>query len=180
MRILESERLVLKPVEESDLQYLLDLRWELSVMEYLIHEPLSLADQLKWYKNLTNKDLPLCIFIKTEDSQLNRAGTVGLYDINRRHQRAVFRIRIDPNEQRKGIAYEAANMVLDYGFNTLNINKVTSDTFADNEAVIKLNLKIGLRKEGLLYKHYYHKGEFRDAIVFGLLKEEFKKAKLTK
>ena len=175
MRVLESKRLIIKPVEEEDLSYLLNLRWDTSIMDYLIHDPLSEVDQIKWFNSLKSSEIPFCIFMKLENNQIVNAGTIGLYNINMRHQRAVWRVRLDPKQQGMGIAFEAATMVLNYGFNTLNLNKIISDSFADNQAVIKLCLKVGAKKEALLKKHYYHKGEFRDAVQFGLFRKDFNK-----
>ena len=172
MRVLESERLLIKPVEKEDLQYLLELRWDASVMNFLIHEPLSMADQERWFDRLDNRNCPCCIYMKSENGP-ERAGTVGLYDISTRHQRGTWRIRIDAAQQGKGVATEATTMMLDYGFNTLNLHKIISDSFKDNQAIVKLSLKLGLTQEGLLREHYYHQGKHRDAIQFGMLKEQF-------
>jgi RimJ/RimL family protein N-acetyltransferase len=173
MRILESERLIIKPVEEKDLEYLLNLRWDASIMEHLIHDPISMQNQKNWFANISRKDLVLSIFLKNDQSEPIIVGTIGLYNIDHRHQKAVSRVRIDPAYQRKGIAFESRNMVMDYGFNTLNLNKITADCFADNKAIVNLCLKLGFKEEGLFRKHYYHQGEFKDAIQFGILKEEY-------
>jgi ribosomal-protein-alanine N-acetyltransferase len=172
MRILETERLLLKPIEVEDLKYLLNLRWEQEVMNYLIHDPISAKSQNDWFNNLKKTDLALSIFLK-ENGSLKIIGTIGLYEVNTRHQRAIWRIRLDPTQQGKGYAKEAINLMLDYGFNTLNLNKIISDSFADNTAIINLTLKLGFKQEGLLVGHYFHKGEFRDAIQFGLLRKDF-------
>ena len=82
-------------------------------------------------------------------------------------------IRLDPTRQGKGYAKESINLLLDYGFNTLNLNKIISDSFADNEAIVNLTLKLGFKKEGLLEGHYFHKGEFRNVFQFGLLRKDF-------
>lgn len=177
MRILESERILLKPVEPEDLIFLLNLRWDKEVTTYLIHDPLSVKNQNDWFNNLKKNDIPFSIFIK-ENSELKIIGTVGFYDINTRHQRAVWRsLRLDPSQQGKGYAKEAANLFLDYGFNTLNLNKITNDSLADNVAIISLITKLGFKKEGLLVEHVFHKGKFRDAIQFGLLRREFNNKK---
>lgn len=176
MRILETERLILKPVELEDLQYLLNLRWNQEVMDYLIHDPISYKNQLDWFNNIKKNDLALSIFVK-EGQQLQIIGTIGLYEMNQRHQRAIWRIRLDPSQQGKGYATEAINLLLDYGFNTLNLNKIISDSFADNAAIVNLTLKLGFKQEGLLVGHYFHKGTFRDAIQFGLLREDFNRNK---
>ena len=176
MRILETDRILLKPVETEDLNYLLNLRWNQEVTNYLIHDPISVKNQNEWYNNLKNNDLALSVFIK-ENDELRIIGTIGLYDINTRHQRAVLRIRIDPLQQRKGYAKDAMNLLLDYGFNTLNLNKIVADCFADNVAIVNLVLKVGFKQEGLLVEHFFHKGEFRDAVQIGLLRKDFNSRK---
>jgi diamine N-acetyltransferase len=175
MRILETQRLILKPIEVEDLNFLLNLKWQKEVMNYLIHDPISSKNQLDWFNSIKKTDLALSIFIK-QDNELRIIGTIGLYEINTRHQRAIWRIRLDPTQQGKGYATEAINLILDYGFNTLNLNKIISDSFADNEAIVNLTLKLGFKQEGLLVGHYFHKGEFRDAIQFGLLRKDFNRS----
>jgi len=177
MRVLESERLIIKPIEEEDLEYLLNLRWDASIMDHLIHAPISMQDQKKWFSNMPKNDLAMSIFLKSGKGKPQIVGTIGLYKIDHRNQKAVSKVRIDPAFQRKGIAFEARNMVMEYGFNVLNLHKITADCFADNEPIVNLCLKLGFKKEGLFRKHYYHKGKFRDAVQFGILKEEYLKLK---
>ena len=175
MRVLETDRLVLKPVEETDLQYLLDLRWDAGIVNYLIHEPLSYSDQIKWFNGLTKKDMPLLLWVKQEDGALERGGTIGLYNINQRHQTAIWKLRIDDKFQNKGFAVESAVMVFTYGFENLNLNKITGTLFADNPGTVKMHKKLGFTNEGLLREHYYHQGSFKDCVYVGLLKRDFDK-----
>ena len=176
MRVLESERVVVKPIEREDLSFLLELRWDKDIMNYLIHDPISMESQEAWFeKTSKSNDMPCSIFVKGDGdpSELTIAGTVGLYNFNHRHQRATWRVRLSSDFQGKGLAFEAIMMVLDYGFNTLNLNKIVSDSFADNTAIIKLSQKLGFSEEGVVRSHYFHQGRFRDGINFGLLREDF-------
>lgn len=60
MRVLESERLSLRPVEEADLDFLLSLRWDAGIMEHLIHDPISARSQKDWLDRAAkSNDLPL-------------------------------------------------------------------------------------------------------------------------
>jgi [ribosomal protein S5]-alanine N-acetyltransferase len=175
MRVLESERLIIKPMEPQDLEYQLNLRWDKDITEYLIHDPISFKNQSDWYNNLKKTDLACSIFLKVkpEEGSLKIIGNVGLFDTNYRHQRAGIRARIDPEYQRKGIATEAMVMMMDYGYNTLNLNKITADSFCENEPIVKLITKMGFTKEGILEKHFFHNGKFRDAYQLGFLRENF-------
>jgi RimJ/RimL family protein N-acetyltransferase len=40
-----------------------------------------------------------------------------------------------------------------------------------------MKAKLGFVKEGVLRKHWYHKGEYRDAELYNLLKEDYKIAR---
>ncbi|MEP6928094.1 MAG: GNAT family protein [Ginsengibacter sp.] len=175
MRILESDKLLIKPTEESDLNELMQLRWDADVMSNLLHEPIGMKQQMEWFKNISAKDIVMTIFLKSEEN-LNIIGTTGLYNINMRHQTATLKIRISPTAQGKGIGPKLFIMILDYAFGTLNLRKICSDNFSENEGVAKLKGKLGFVKEGTLRKHYYHNGEFRDADIYNLLKEDYYKS----
>lgn len=173
MRILETERLILKPIEEVDLDYLMNLRWDKEICEYLIHDPISTKDQFNWYNNIKN-DLALSVFLK-ENNTLKIIGTTGLYNINYRHQRGTIKFRLDKNYQGYGYAYEFMIETLKYGFDTLNLNKIVGDGMEINEKVIKTLKKGGFEIEGVMKDFYYHQGEYKNAILFGLTKQDFRK-----
>ncbi len=172
MRYLESERLLIKPIEEEDIYQLLELRWDKDIMQYSLHEPISRKDQLEWYKSLTKRDLALSIFLKERDSR-SLVGTIGLFNISMRHQRAEIRPRLSLEYQGMGIAHEASRMILTYGFNVLNLQRVDATQFRENIAAVKFVQRLGFKKEGLLRRHFYQNGKFRDVGLVGLLKEEF-------
>ena len=172
MRILENDKLLIKRTEESDLQELMQLRWDADVMSHLLHEPIGMKEQMEWFKNISSKDIVMTIFLKGNDG-LKLIGTTGLYNINMRHQTATLKIRISTTAQGKGIGPKLFIMILDYAFGTLNLRKICSDNFSENAGVAKLKGKLGFVKEGTLRKHYYHNGEFRDADIYNLLKEDY-------
>lgn len=76
-----------------------------------------------------------------------------------------------------GLAVEASKMLIEYGFNTLNINKITSDVFPNNESIIKLLEKMGFKEEGRLKEHYFHQGKFKDVVIYSLLRNDFNNPK---
>jgi RimJ/RimL family protein N-acetyltransferase len=172
MRFLETDTLLIRPVQIEDIEQLLEFRWDSDVMALALHEPISMQQQEKWFHSIPATDLPMSIFLK-RDNELKLIGTVGLYQINMRHQRAVLRIRICKEMLGKGYGYKAMKLVIDYGFSVLNIRKITSDCFSENSSTIKIKTKLGFIKEGVLRQHYFHNGAFKDADVYGLLKDDF-------
>ena len=180
MRILESKRLILKPVEPEDLSFLMEQRWDADLTDYIIHNPISSYNQQQWYEKICrNGDVAMSIFYKEKnDEEPVLLGAVGLYDINQRHQRATWKtLRIPKQYQGIGLASEASEMLIEYGFNTLNINKITSDVFPDNKSIINLLEHLGFKKEGRLKQHYFHQGKFKDVLIYSMLRNEFNRKK---
>jgi len=75
----------------------------------------------------------------------------------------------------KGIVSEAVTMMLKFAFKDLKLNKVHAKVMRPNTASIKILGKNNFMLEGMLRKHEYKLGKIHDVLVFGLLKEEYKK-----
>ncbi len=104
-----------------------------------------------------------------EDGQL--VGTVGL-DIFLEHGRAGLGYWIGKEFWGKGYATEAAKAVLEFGFDTLKLNRIHAEHFTDNPASGRVQQKIGMVKEGCMREHYLKFGEFKDVVQCGMLKRE--------
>lgn len=83
---------------------------------------------------------------------------------------------IDPEEQGKGYATEAATKVLDYMFNEVEIDEIRTGAAVVNPASYRLMEKIGFRRRGdKLHKTKYTFVEEKvDSYSYGLTKEEYK------
>ncbi len=172
MRILETEKLLLKPVEEADLSELLDLQWDNEVVRLMIFKPLSYDSQKAWLKTLGKENIAFTVFYKhNHDKEI--IGLATLNNIDHKNQRASWGLKLKTNLQGKGLGFEASLILLHYGFYHLNLIKIYGDFLEENINNEKMTNKIGCRKEGLLVKHLYQRGEFRNLVIIGILKEEF-------
>lgn len=172
MRILETERLLLKPVEEEDLVSLLDLQWDKEVVQHMKFTPLSLDNQRSWIKSLGRDRLAFTMHRKLE-GKTELIGLATLNNIDGTNQRASWGMKLKAGLPGKGIGFEASLMIIHYAFHFLNLIKIHADYIDDNKASEGLVNKIGLRQEGLLVKHLFHRGRFHDLILVGILKDEF-------
>ena len=76
-------------------------------------------------------------------------GTIGLSRIDRQQRTAEYGILIgDPAARGKGIAAEASELILDYAFQTLGLDHVVLQVFADNEAALGLYRRLGFVADG--------------------------------
>lgn len=112
-------------------------------------------------------------------------GFVGLNHINWVNRNANVFIRIGEIEYwRKGYATEAAQMVIDYAFQELDLHKIFAGVHTPNIASWKVaEDKIGLIKEAVLKDDVYVNGEYHDVYKYRLLRnewEELKKKKISK
>lgn len=172
MRILETARLLLKPIEEEDLENLLELQWDKDVVQHMKFFPLSMDNQRSWIKSLGRERLAFSMFSKNEGVS-EFVGLATLNNIDQVNQRASWGMKLKSGLPGRGIGFEASLMIMHYAFHFLNLVKIHADYIDDNKASEGLVNKIGLRQEGVLVKHLYHRGKFHDLILVGILKEEF-------
>ncbi len=72
-----------------------------------------------------------------------------------------------------GYATEAANALLDYGFNSLVLSRIWARAFVRNPASSRVLEKVGMQREGVLRRSIRKDEELLDAEVFGMLREEW-------
>lgn len=101
-------------------------------------------------------------------------GVLGLKNISAKNKKAEVGYWIAQDYWKKGYGGESVSIIIDYGFGKLALHKIDAKVFALNEASIKILLKIGFTEEGLLKDDVFHKEDFADNILFGLLKPDYK------
>ena len=101
-------------------------------------------------------------------------GNVALQNINWVSRNAEFAILVGDKEfWRGGYGGEAARLIVDYGFNRLNLHRIYCGTFDNNTGMIKLAGKLKMKEEGLRREAVYKNGIYHNIIEFGVLKSEF-------
>jgi len=83
-----------------------------------------------------------------------------------------------PSERGKGYCTEAAKIMVDYLFLTKDTVRVHAITDVRNIAAQKVFEKAGLKKEGLMRKCAFTRGEWRDGYLYSILREEWKEPKI--
>ncbi|WP_089282979.1 GNAT family N-acetyltransferase [Anaerovirgula multivorans] len=73
---------------------------------------------------------------------------------------------------RQGFMVEALTCIINYGFNTLNLNRIEAYVMLENQKSLKLLEKLGFQKEGILRERGYYKNQFWDEYIFSLLKRD--------
>ena len=83
-----------------------------------------------------------------------------------------------PSERGKGYGTEAVQIIVDYLFLSKDIVRIQAVTNAGNKASQRVLEKAGFKMEGILRKVGQVKGEWVDAYIYSILREEWKKPKI--
>jgi len=79
-----------------------------------------------------------------------------------------------PSERGKGYCTEAIEIMVDYLFLSRDIVRVQAHTDTGNVASRKVLEKAGFKKEGIVRKRIFVRGNWRDEFLYSILGEEWK------
>jgi RimJ/RimL family protein N-acetyltransferase len=69
----------------------------------------------------------------------------------------------------KGVMLEAGQLLINHGFESLNLHKIYCGTSSDNSGMQKLAEKLKMEKEGIRKEALFKNGVYHDIIEFGIL-----------
>jgi [ribosomal protein S5]-alanine N-acetyltransferase len=173
---LETKRLVLREFQMDDFQAVQAYASDPQIMTYMVwgpNEPLEtrkfLSRTFKWQSKEPRDEFHLAV-IEKETRELIGACHISIRDADRSTGILGFILRADRHGQ--GFATELCQKLIEYGFETLKLEKVEATCDERNTASLKVMEKIGLSKEMILENEIV-KGEPRNTVVCALLKEKF-------
>lgn len=83
-----------------------------------------------------------------------------------------------PNERGKGCCTEAIRIMVDYLFLSKDIVRVQARTDPRNVPSQKVLEKEGFKKEGIMRKCFFIRGEWVNGFLYSILREEWKEPKI--
>jgi len=178
---LESERLLYRKTTKEDIEEFFYLQLNPNLRRYL--GPAKLGNNS--VKNLAffdeskyeQKDFYRWTIVKKEDNKLLGTIYLNMHDEKARIAGIDYWIRED--EWGRGYVTEAAKTILDFAFNSLELNRIESCGAKDNPGTWKVMEKIGLKYEGTRKNAmFYYYGGIQDLVMYGLTKEEYLKDKI--
>ncbi|MEF9933469.1 MAG: GNAT family N-acetyltransferase [Cetobacterium sp.] len=151
----------LKNVTKEDAKFILDLRKEGDLNQYISKISVKLEDQEKWIENylIREKENKEYYFIILNKETLQKCGTVRIYDINQKTKECIWGSFILGSNRPEGSSYEVIKLSLDFIFKILELNKVKLDVRKENKKAIHIYKKSGFTYdyEDLENEYYYIK-----------------------
>jgi RimJ/RimL family protein N-acetyltransferase len=137
--------------------------------------PFTEKDALDYIRGEANgpRSLVLAVVIPPDGRHL---GNIALEEIHPIYRSAEFAILMgERSAWGKGYAAEAAELLCAHGFGAMNLHRISCGTFADNEGMVRLAERLGMREEGRRRQAAFKAGRYVDVIEFGLLRNEFER-----
>jgi RimJ/RimL family protein N-acetyltransferase len=101
-------------------------------------------------------------------------GTVTLHSIDTDHRRAEIGFVLVEELWGRGLMTEALGLVLDHAVDVMNLHRLEADVDPRNLASLALLTKLGFEREGHLRQRYFVNSEIQDAIILGLLADDWR------
>ena len=176
MKQLETKRLILRPITSDDSTRIEELAGDYDVAKSTLNipHPYPKGSAIQFIESiLTAEKSNKIVMFAIIDKELQLL--IGLINLNlslplKRGELAYW---IGKPYWGKGYGTEAAKVLLEYGFNNLELNKIFAASFTSNPGSWRIMEKIGLKYEGTLKQHVARDGQFYDLTYYGLLKEEY-------
>ena len=177
--MLKGKSVLLRPFKRSDISYFLKWFNDPEVVQYLdMYLPMTEMSEEKFIEELGTtraKSDALFVIEVIEGDSTKPIGNCGLHQINSKDQNAIFGIIIGEKDYwSKGYGMEGARLLINYGFQQLNLHRISSAAVAFNERSIKLHKKLGFQEEGHLRQAMFKNGQYHDRLEFGILREEWR------
>ncbi|MBC7989942.1 MAG: GNAT family N-acetyltransferase [Luteimonas sp.] len=173
---LNTRRLLLRPLRDSDADALLELFSDLKVMRYWSTPPWESIEQARSMierdvKAMATGDHVRLGLERTEDGVL--IGMCTLFAISEQCRRAEVGYAIASHAWGKAYMDEALRALLNYGFSKLMLNRVEADVDPRNEASARSLERLGFKKEGYLRERWIVGDEVSDTALYGLLNRDW-------
>jgi len=174
--VLETERLLLRKVTLDDVEDMYEYGSNEDLTKYVIWEThKNLSDSKEFiefvrtqYEN--KKVSPWGIELKENGKFI---GTIDFVSWQPDHHAAEIGYVLSQDYWGKGIATEAANEVIAFGFNHMDLIRIQAKCFVENRGSARVMEKIGMSFEGIRRKGMFVRGKHRDLNIYSILKEEF-------
>ncbi len=172
---LETERLLLRKIEQSDYKGVFEYASNPEVTKYLLWSPHENIYFTKAYLKEVQKHYKKQNFFDwgiTLKGQNKVIGTCGFSSFNIQNNTGEIGYVLGSEYWGRGIATEAAAAVIDFGFKVLRLHRIEAKLMTENSASKRVLEKCGMQAEGIKRGGVFAKGEYRDVLVFSIGKSE--------
>ena len=173
-----TDRLILRPYVEDDLEPLYETLRNPEVVRYLYWDIKDRDEAAKMLERRTTCDairaegdwLVLAVVLKETGALV---GDVVLKWESAEHRTGEIGFVFNPAYHGKGYAYEASRVLLRLGFDEMKLHRIVGRCDARNISSARLLERLGMRREAHLVENEWVKGEWTDELIYAMLEGEW-------
>lgn len=174
---LAGEKVILRSLELEDLDRFWTWFADREVVKYSMGTwlfPWSKKETEQWLQQtLQDKNTLTLGVVKKDGSQL--IGYAGIASMSRINHSGEYYIFLgEKRSWGQGYGTEATQLIVHYGFASLNLHRIMLTVSSLNTGGIKAYTRAGFQQEGILRDACYRDGAYHDKIVMSILRPEWK------
>ncbi|SNC68365.1 Protein N-acetyltransferase, RimJ/RimL family [Hymenobacter gelipurpurascens] len=175
---LTTSRLILRPLQPSDLEAFAAYRADPEIARYQSWEPYSLAQATEFLAKYGQQPVPAApggwVQIGIAERATNKLlGDCALHLHEHEPRIAEIGVTLSAAAQGSGYATEALQALFQYLFTDLQLHRVVAVTDSLNLPTARLLERIGMRREAHFRQNIWFKGAWGDEFQYALLREEW-------
>ena len=171
------KRIRLRAIEKADLEKFVEWLNDPEVIDgLLLYSPLSMANEEAWFENMLQRpsDEQPMVIEANDGTDWVMLGNCGFFRIDWRCRSAEVGIFIgNKSHWNQGYGTDAMKLLVDYGFSTLNLNRIMLDVYETNLRAIRSYEKAGFKHEGRKRQAMYKNGGYIDVLIMSVLKQDW-------
>ena len=172
---LVGERIYLSPVNVEDAEKYVECFCDFKMADGIGQSSklMSVESEREWIEKCLKNNEYVFAIVNSENDEL--IGNCGIHNIKYKDRCAIVGIFIGKEKNRSnGYGAEVLKLLLDYGFNYLNLNNIMLSVMSFNDRAIACYKKVGFKEIGRRRQSYFLNGKYHDEIFMDILKDEFK------
>ena len=177
-KMLEGKHINLRLMEKEDTSLLFEVFNKPEILgEYNPLKQISRTDIEKYPENTDISETQIFIIEKKDGTKI---GFINHFNViwNGIGKLLTIAYCLLPNQRGNGYCTEAAQILVDYLFLSKEIECIQATTHIKNIASQRVLEKIGFKKEGILRKRFYIRGDWQNQFLFSIIKKEWKEPKI--
>lgn len=177
--LIRTHRLLLRPFEADDVDDVWAFQRLPEVARHMLREPRD-RDRSAWSVRMMMAETEIVsdgdalTFAVVLPDTGTVIGEVSLRVRSLVHRGAELGYVLHPDHHGRGLAAEAAEAMLELGFEMLDLHRIVAACSARNGASTRLMERLGMRREAHLRASRWVKGAWRDELVYAILADEWR------
>lgn len=174
--VLKGTKVTLRPADESDPARFIEWLGDLEVARYLGRAMgAALYQEEDYFKRIGESKNDVHWMIEAEGRAIGATGIFGIDWLNAHGHTGT--LIGDRTTWGKGYGSEAMALRTEYAFRQLNLHKLSTGAFVENEPSRRALIKAGYREVGVEREHFFRDGRWHDHWLAEVLRADWERAR---